>query len=461
MKKLIYTALSLVIAGSAALAQTPVQGRPGHKDASTNIESPVKNRHNKDLGKATVEEWYDPIDWLNAFTAGGSSVQTFVDFLMPDSIAQYRDNGDTVRRFYSMRVGQVIDPKDNVIQNTDNPGIQMSQFTRYSMDSFYLSYIYVRNVDSVDNQTTGQKEKVVDTLQVFYLVSGNGLTRATSPLGTAPNQFIYALPSWSIANFRLNTFIASEKFTLTDADSTFAVANQQGQPESSWRLKTMVKKVGPSITVNPSNNNFVGLIFNFIPGMPYDSNSIMIYQRAPETFPADKKRVNYFGYRFAQNTAAIDAQWRSTTFVNHSLFSDKENAYFPGFIGNNPNPINNGWEGFIPGNAFFQSRNIFCGVFLKSQNVGNKENELVSIANIYPNPASGSTNIGLNLKKAGNVTITVTNLIGQTILTQQAGTMDAGQNKYELNLNGIKTGVYFVTVSVNGSSITQKLTITE
>nr|MCU0423665.1 hypothetical protein [Bacteroidia bacterium] len=281
MKKLIYTALSLVIAGSAALAQTPVQGRPGHKDASTSIESPVKNRHNKDLGKATVEEWYDPIDWLNAFTAGGSSVQTFVDFLMPDSIAQYRDNGDTVRRLYSMRVGQVIDPKDNVIQNTDNPGIQMSQFTRYSVDSFYLTYIYVRNVDSVDNQTTGQKEKVVDTLQVFYLVSGNGLTRATSPLGTAPNQiriveWFVAIPrSFGAANSRFQiwlyegTNVIEFRYGTMSAGSMSASVGIRGAISSPASYQSITVASDTASTTTAEDNNLgqpaSGRMYSFTP----------------------------------------------------------------------------------------------------------------------------------------------------------------------------------------------------
>jgi len=451
MKKLIYTSIALLAAGSASMAQGLVQGRPGHKVDHTSIpQSPVKNNT---LGKADIQEWYVPSDWLNAFTGGGSTLSTFVDFLMPDSQAVYINSGDTAVRFYSIAVGQVIDPTDKVIDNSDNPGIKMSKFSSYRLDSFDLQYIYVRNVDSIVNPNTSNMEKVVDTLIVSYLVNGNGLTKNTTPIGTAPNQFNYTLPSWNINTLKLNTLVGQEKFLLTSDDST-VVLNNNGF-ENSWRLKNMSKKVGVNVDVPAGLNLMVGIIFQFKPGMPYTDSSIIIYQRDPANFPVGRKRVNYFGYRFAQNTASINNQWRSLEYYNHALYSDKENAYYA-----SSSTINNGWTGFIPGNAYFEGRTNFMSVNLDAKKVGGKESELVSITNLYPNPATDETNVNIDLKKSGNVTVSIVNLIGQEVNAVNAGTLNAGNNNIKLNLGSLKAGIYFINVDVDGSTTTKKLTVT-
>lgn len=409
-------------------------------------QSPVKNNSNSALGKADITDWYDPADWLNAFTSGGTTLQTFVDFLMPDSLAQSRDEGDTIRRFYNIAAGQIIDPKDEVIERTDNPSIRMSKFSRYTLDSFYLTYLYVRGADTLDDGS-----KIVDTLIVSYLTSAN-LTRRT--LSNANPQFDYALPTWDIATLKLTSIAAQEKFLLTDADSTLTASDNQGNPESSWRMKQMIQKVGPAVSVAAGDNNYVALVFQFKPGMPYDENSIMYNQRS--TFPAGAKRVNYFGFRFNQNTAETNAQWRSTAYVNHSLFSYPNNAYYAGNADRN-----NGWGGFIPGNAYFQGRNIFSGVKVSAQGVGLKNTDLISISNVYPNPTKGATTVAFNLKQSANVAISVVNIIGQEVAANNAGNFAAGNNTLSLDLSGLKAGVYFVNITVDGATSTEKLTITE
>jgi hypothetical protein len=453
MKKLIYTAAALFITASGAMAQNLVQAGPGHQEVpGMSKQSPVKNNSNSALGKADISDWYDPADWLNAFTSGGTTLQTFVDFLMPDSLAQSRDEGDTIRRFYNIAAGQIIDPKDEVIERTDNPSIRMSKFSRYTLDSFYLTYLYVRGADTLDDGS-----KIVDTLIVSYLTTANLTRRTLTPTGTP--AFSYALPAWDIATLNLTSVTAQEKFLLTDADSTLTASDNQGNPESSWRMKQMIQKVGPAVSIAAGDNNFVGLVFQFKPGMPYDENSIMYNQRA--TFPDGAKRVNYFGFRFNQNTAETNAQWRSTAYVNHSLFSYPNNAYYPSVTTQGAPGFNNGWTGFIPGNAYFEGRNIFSGVKVSAQGVGLKNSDLISISNVYPNPTKGATTVAFNLKQSANVAINVINIIGQTVASNDAGNFTAGNNTISLDLSGLKAGVYFVNITVDGATSTEKLTITE
>jgi len=454
MKKLIYTALGL-LATSAAFSQSLVQGRPAHQDLSG---APISKmvRSNSSMGKAQVSDWYDPIDWLNSFTGGGGTLTTFVDFLMPDSTAIYVNEGDSIFRFYSIAVGQVIDPRDAVISLTDNPGIRLSKFNGFSLDSVYLNYLYVRNVDSIDDGMGG-KAPVVDTLIIRYFTPSamtfRSLTNATPP-------FSFVDLNWSIPQLSATGYVAEQKILLTRDDST-SVFNTSGAFENSWGLGQMVKATPTGISIPAQNNgtlqNVVAYTFHFKPGMSYDTSSVMVYRRDPTTFPSSMTRVNYFGYRMAQN-AQTATQWRSTSYYNHSLFSDKENAYFPS--GN----INNGWDGFLPGNAYFSGRNIFSGLHMTSTDnvgLGKFTNESFAMTNVYPNPApvNSMAVAGFNLKQSGKVKISIINLVGQEVKTVAEGNYAAGETAVNVDLNGLNAGVYFVKMTMNGTSETRKLTI--
>jgi hypothetical protein len=455
MKKLIYTAAAMLMTGSVVFAQSQVQAPKGFKEApGTPLLSPVKKTNS--LGKADMQEWYEPAEWLNSFT-GGSGVQTYVQFLMPDSLAVIIDETDTTRNYYAIAAGQLLDPKDDIIDGSENTIIKMSQYSSYRLDSFYLNYIYVRNVDSFDNAITGLREKVVDTLIVSYLTNSN-LTRYT--VGTPPNTYAAAIPSgWDRNTLSLTSLAAQEKFALTDADSTFAVADQSGNPESSWRLKLMSKKVGPTINIPANNNNIIAIVYQFKLGMPHDTNSVMIYQKDPSTFPAGKTRTNYFGYRFASNSGS--SQWRSSKFYNHALVSFKANAYYPSNTVEGTPGYNNGWAGFVAGNAFTASQTLIIGFNLDAKSVGVKENDLVTISSLYPNPANGSTNVNFDLKKSGNVKISIVNIVGQEVRGVDAGFLAAGNNTLALDLNSLNAGVYFVNINVDGVTSTKKLTVSK
>lgn len=459
MRKLIYAIAVLSLTASGTMAQTLIKNDQAYKVVpETSIQSPARNSSKgSNLGKAEISDWYDPASWLTAFTSNGTTQSDYVDFLMPDSLAHGRNKGDTIQRFYNIATGQVIDPKDEVIERTDNPTIRMSQFSRYTLDSFYLRYLYVRNADTLDNGS-----KIVDTLIVTYLTSANMQAKSVQTPSNPTTQgpaFAYALPNWNINTLQVTGSLAQEKFILTDADSTLASADQQGNPESSWRTKIMIKKVGAVVSVAAGNNNYVGIVFQFKPGMPYDTNSIMFNQRA--TFPAGAKRVNYFGMFYSQNTAEPNAQWKSSTYVNHSLFSRPNNAYYPSITTQGARGFNNGWSGFIPGSAYFQASVMSSGIKVSAQGVGLKNSDVITINNIYPNPTKGATTVVFNLKQSANVSMSVLNLLGQEVAGSNAGNLAAGSNTIALDLTGLKAGVYFVNVTIDGATSTEKLTVTE
>jgi hypothetical protein len=79
---------------------------------------------------------------------------------------------------------------------------------------------------------------------------------------------------------------------------------------------------------------------------------------------------------------------------------------------------------------------------------------------IYPNPASNSANISLTIETASVVTITLYDLLGNTLLTiANSEQLSVGTQTISVNTSTIANGTYYILSTVNGISTTQKLVV--
>jgi hypothetical protein len=76
----------------------------------------------------------------------------------------------------------------------------------------------------------------------------------------------------------------------------------------------------------------------------------------------------------------------------------------------------------------------------------------------YPNPAHDMTVISVNLKEGKDFSISLYNTVGQLIKTVNVNG-NKGANTIEMNLQGLNAGIYFYTVNVGNSKLTNKLVI--
>lgn len=79
---------------------------------------------------------------------------------------------------------------------------------------------------------------------------------------------------------------------------------------------------------------------------------------------------------------------------------------------------------------------------------------------IYPNPTDGITNVNFDLAQASKVTMTVFNMVGQKVIAEDFGQMQAGQHADVLNMSELDPGVYLLNFNVNGESMTKRITLT-
>jgi hypothetical protein len=82
---------------------------------------------------------------------------------------------------------------------------------------------------------------------------------------------------------------------------------------------------------------------------------------------------------------------------------------------------------------------------------------LSSAMDVYPNPASGEVNIEFFLNAETEADITVYDLPGKPVKLLGPGNYLAGKQVAKLDLAGLPEGIYFVTITAGGRSVTKKL----
>ncbi|HRC32672.1 MAG TPA: choice-of-anchor J domain-containing protein [Bacteroidia bacterium] len=89
--------------------------------------------------------------------------------------------------------------------------------------------------------------------------------------------------------------------------------------------------------------------------------------------------------------------------------------------------------------------------------IGIEENNFVAEVNLFPNPASDATTLSLNLKNASQVKITISDVIGNTVMIVCDKKMDAGKNSISISSKNLESGMYFCAINVDGKTITKKI----
>jgi len=75
----------------------------------------------------------------------------------------------------------------------------------------------------------------------------------------------------------------------------------------------------------------------------------------------------------------------------------------------------------------------------------------------YPNPFNTRTTIEFALPEAGEVSLTVYDILGRKVRQSIDGHLDAGRHSVTLDMNEAKSGVYFYVLDVNSINIERKM----
>ncbi|OYU94936.1 MAG: hypothetical protein CFE21_14760 [Bacteroidetes bacterium B1(2017)] len=459
MKKVLLTALAALSIGTAAMAQKIDNSKDRRFQSVGEASNPFKTKSLHKAGQA-VSDWYSIMDMIDQSNVG-SSLTPFVNFMVHDSLNKFIESDGTVRYGGWQSVGQVIDPKDDLINLTTSPQNQLSRFNSYKCDSIAFQYLYVRNVDSISDGMGG-KAKVVDTLFVAFF-SGAQIKK----LSFTSSGDKLALVDWDYTKRLPANYVSIQTILLNRGDNgifdTTVCNNSNGGFENGWitKIGQIPAPAGMAITANSNGsttNNLVGMSYTFKSGVPTivgTDTAVMVYQKDPITTPAGMRRTNYFGCRFQQNSGTTG--WANQSFFNTSLFALKNTSYK-----DDGNP--NSWKGYVSGNAF--TNDLFLESWFHLSTTGSilagvNETDNVSITSVYPNPSKGFVKANFETKTSSDVKVEIVNLIGQTVKTINFGKTAAGTYELPMDLTSLNPGVYMISITAGNSTHTQKLVIAE
>lgn len=92
--------------------------------------------------------------------------------------------------------------------------------------------------------------------------------------------------------------------------------------------------------------------------------------------------------------------------------------------------------------------------------IGDKETGFAGkVSQNYPNPFSKTSVVNVDLKEKGNLTLVVTNLVGQQVMQIDRGEVPAGNYQFTIDGTKLGNGIYFYTVNSGKGSVTKKMVI--
>jgi Secretion system C-terminal sorting domain len=178
--------------------------------------------------------------------------------------------------------------------------------------------------------------------------------------------------------------------------------------------------------------------------------------------------------RLGSSTTAADA-YGSITLPNGTTYSDvlrikTTETFTDGYVGQAPTLESSStiYNWYLPGYHYpifgsysyvFNGFDIQASIYSYPTNVGIEENTIAKSFNLFPNPSTITTNLNYDLIKAGGVTISVINSIGQTVENRNFLNQSAGKHKYILETEKYSKGLYLVNLQVGGKMITKQLVV--
>lgn len=109
-------------------------------------------------------------------------------------------------------------------------------------------------------------------------------------------------------------------------------------------------------------------------------------------------------------------------------------------------------------NIYLDDINIYSGGETEEPALGLNKNVLDYTFNVYPNPADKSANVSFNLDKSQNVNVSLVNMMGQTIQSNDISAQ-SGDNLVMLDTEAVQAGIYLVKVNIGGSQQVKRLII--
>lgn len=440
MKKVLLFTVSLIVSGSV-MAQNLINETPLKlKDLGDFKDVPQQS-----IRRDASTGWYLPYSYTRAASQNANGFQSYVSLLFPDSTVfdvQNTSNTDPtpiLRGHNDMSWGHIFDPVNGYIQLDQNGLDVYTQHQQYTWDSVFFRMGYVRQVDSVDNGSGN--EAIVDTLFVRYYSNSTGGVGTGTLAGL--NTYARVLNYNGTLGYATTQF-KTDTIPLTSADTT-------GRSANGWTTLGVALPVEHSVPISSSllARRLVGFTIHFKPGRTYAAGDTLVDLTTTRNVNIAKKN-NYIVTSMLIDENAQSEQVPSGQTWDNSLYMPKASRY----------AVSNTWFGYVPGNAYFSNRYLICGFHISTNNlsVGSLDDIGAKVGEVYPNPASkGQISIPVTVRSSSNVIVTITDVNGKSVYNN--GHEVVGADNVNLSIDNLATGIYNVSVNIEGIVTTKKLMV--
>lgn len=395
---------------------------------------------------ASQPRWYYPFDIIDALNGGAlEQNRRYVPIWYDSTVLQRFTSGLDTINYTGM--AQVIDPigAPNQMFNDasfNNQNImQVNSFDSYTVDSIVIAGAYVK----VQSRPTN----IVDTLVV-----------SVAP-NTLSGIFRKAQAAW-ISDYTTADSLVS--FTPRTVDSVNRAAfSDVGDPVTGRRFWKIPLFDADRDTLNTQNNTIQVRTRTFaLPSplsIPAGSRvAVTVAFKSGDTWTPYVDTFNSRHHFRPQTACRADQQKMIYNFYsnlrdrNHSsmMFSTDYSFYGLSYAIEGTNPTSN-----------FSNEHHALGVHIVCPScwvldVKNTEGLLVK-GGAYPNPAVSFVKVPFELTKASDVNISLTNTMGQVVMSQQVANQATGEVTF--NTSALTNGMYLYTIEVNGQRTTGRFTV--
>jgi hypothetical protein len=433
MKK-IYVIIVAMLLLSGAYAQTTNAVYPAGTKYHRPLNSPNQNlyprnsSHEKDLNGVTVDYYFaDSVNatgnpnsgfyYSDAYGATGNEPS-----FMWDMNSNYKLSAhDTSFTYIIVAFDSLVDPFVNGL-TWPNAAYDYSNVTGVTIDSIFIQGGQ-QNLSGIDDTLICQ---IINVTNAAGNLGAAGYPDTTTPILFSDTMYIPASNSLSLANTGNNNWLYSSFINFNNTSSTFPHTLPSGVKKYAVRLKYYGAKADtfgvlagyPWVQHCGTSTAAAALLTSYDTIVP---NSMAFYTRFDSLIPSGHGYLIYYDCNNSGSFDAGDGLWYNQDFRVISFLD------LTGSLG-----------------------------ILENKSLG------IKLFQNMPNPFNNTTDIAYQLgNRANEVTLNVTDLAGRILTSVNEGGKDAGKYNITLDSKNLAAGVYFYTLTVDGTKLTNKMIITK
>lgn len=463
MKKLslLFASCSLVISANAQNPSSVVRVQEVNQ-AYSGVKAP-----NGTVNTASLPEFQSASGTASKGTVAGSRWYNYVDHLGIQNAGVFNNDNYPYMWDKPNMYGIYVDASSNPVRDTitllsygtvlhpywvefnDNAaypnGWGIASTAAYKVDSVAVYGVYGRNT---------QKPNIVDTLRLAITYGNGGTTN---------------IPIYYFTGMQANYGVDTLRTALLLHDSVRNVATKSATGPAVYYKDILLTQASKNDTIAGGVNRFA----ISVPSMNVPAGNLV---GVSVTFKSGDTYVPFADTAFRGTTINPTNPYKYGMF--RPLIFEENNGQFSTYTKGNYNsgqfklwPSGNYGGLYVPhwafSNAVSNYEFPYVDIKISSQdgfnlNTPGGVKNTASFANVtaFPNPANNTLTVPVTVKAEGNVNVSITNLMGQVVKTQDLGKAAAGQTKTAtFNTSDLAAGVYMYVVESNGQRMTNRVVV--